>query len=52
MAGGTTVFTYDKRGLLLTETLPIASYTSSGTVQASSVINRYIYDARQSPCPD
>ncbi|WP_156915579.1 putative toxin [Caenibius tardaugens] len=46
IAGGTTVFTYDKRGLLLTETLSIASYTSSGTVQASSVINRYIYDAR------
>ncbi|OCC22946.1 hypothetical protein MB02_14365 [Croceicoccus estronivorus] len=45
-AGATTTYTYDKRGLLLSETLPIASRTSSGSVQSSTVINRYFYDAR------
>jgi YD repeat-containing protein len=43
--GGSTTNTFDKRGLLLTETLPINSVTSSGTVQASTVSNHYAYDA-------
>jgi YD repeat-containing protein len=46
VAGGITTYTYDKRGLLLTETSPVASYTSAGTVQAATVTSRYIYDAR------
>lgn len=45
-AGGLTTYVYDKRGLLLSETLPIISYTSAGAVQASSVTNKYAYDAR------
>lgn len=44
--GGTTTYVYDKRGLLLSETLPIASYTSGGVVQAPSITNSYVYDAR------
>lgn len=46
VAGGTTTYTYDKCGLLLSETLPIASTTSGGTVQAANVTNTYAYDAR------
>ncbi|QNA86661.1 LysM peptidoglycan-binding domain-containing protein [Sphingomonas sp. So64.6b] len=45
-AGATTTYTYDKRGLLLSETLPISSVRSDGTVQATSVINKFEYDAR------
>ncbi|QNA82920.1 LysM peptidoglycan-binding domain-containing protein [Sphingomonas sp. So64.6b] len=45
-AGATTTYTYDKRGLLLSETLPISSVRSDGTVQASSVVNKFEYDAR------
>ncbi len=44
--GGITTNTFDKRGLLLTETLPINSVLAGGTVQATSVINKYAYDAR------
>jgi YD repeat-containing protein len=46
VAGGTTTYTYDKRGLLLSEQLPVASYNNSGSVVASTVTNRYEYDAR------
>jgi len=46
VAGGTTVYTYDKRGLLLTETLPIAAYLANGTEQAATITNKYSYDGR------
>jgi YD repeat-containing protein len=44
--GGETVDTYDRRGQMLTETLPISSYSSSGTVVGTSIENTYSYDAR------
>jgi YD repeat-containing protein len=44
--GGVTTNTFDLRGLLTSETLPINSVNSQGTVVASSVTNRYEYDAR------
>jgi YD repeat-containing protein len=42
----TTTYTYDKLGQLLTETLPVSSIRSDGTVQATSVVNKYEYDTR------
>lgn len=45
VAGGITTYAYDKRGQLKLETLPVASYTASGAVQASTVSNSYDYDA-------
>ncbi len=45
-AGGTTTYVYDKRGLLLSETLPVKSYTSAGVEQSLPVRNSYTYDAR------
>ncbi|WP_150115346.1 RHS repeat protein, partial [Pelagerythrobacter marensis] len=44
--GGVTTYVYDKRGLLVRETLPITSYNTDGTAQATSVANSYSYDAR------
>lgn len=46
VAGGTTTYTYDKRGLLLSERLPVASYNNTGSVVSSTVTNRYEYDSR------
>lgn len=46
VAGAVTAYAYDKRGLLVSETLPMVSYTSAGAVQAITVTNTYIYDAR------
>ncbi|MGH6613388.1 LysM peptidoglycan-binding domain-containing protein [Sphingomonas sp.] len=45
-AGATTIYTYDNRGLLLTETLPTPTYDSAGTQTSTTVVNRYEYDAR------
>lgn len=44
--GGVTTHTYDKRGLMLSEVLPITSTRADGTVQSSSVTNTYQYDSR------
>ncbi|MFI4973113.1 MAG: Ig-like domain-containing protein [Caulobacterales bacterium] len=44
--GGVTTNTYDHRGLLLSQTLPITSVTSSGSTEATSVTTTYAYDAR------
>ncbi len=44
--GGVTTYTYDRRGLQLSQTLPITSVTQDGQVQATSVVNRFEYDAR------
>ncbi|RKP50393.1 RHS repeat protein, partial [Trinickia fusca] len=41
--GGVTVSTYDNRGLLLSETLPVTSSDSTGAQK--SVVNAYRYDA-------
>jgi len=46
VTGGTTTYTYDRRGLLLSETLPMASYNNGGGLVASSVTNIFEYDAR------
>jgi YD repeat-containing protein len=42
---GTTLYTYDRRGLLLTETLPMASYNADGGLVSSTVTNKFEYDA-------
>ena len=42
--GGTTTYSFDRRGLLLTETLPITTKNSGGTT--ITVVNRNVYDAR------
>ncbi|MEJ0027174.1 MAG: LysM peptidoglycan-binding domain-containing protein [Rhizomicrobium sp.] len=44
--GGVTTNTFDRRGLLKTEVLPISSTRADGSVEASSVTNAYTYDAR------
>jgi YD repeat-containing protein len=44
--GGITYNSFDRRGLLVEEELPMASVTSSGTVEAATVSNRFEYDAR------
>ncbi|PVM82315.1 RHS repeat protein, partial [Caulobacter radicis] len=44
--GGVTTNLFDKRGLLLSETLPISSTRADGTVAATTVTNLYQYDAR------
>lgn len=46
VAGGTTTYIYDKRGLLLSEALPMASYNYAGAVVSTSVTNSFEYDAR------
>jgi YD repeat-containing protein len=42
--GNDTTYTFDKRGLVLSETLPITTKTSAGAT--ISVINTYAYDGR------
>lgn len=44
--GGISTYSYDRRGLLTDETLPMASYTAAGAVEATTVTNHYVYDAR------
>ena len=44
--GGIVTNAYDRRGLLVTETLPMASYDVNGNVVASSVANKFEFDAR------
>ena len=44
--GGTTVYAYDRRGLLTSETRPIASSNSAGTQVSATVTNSYAYDVR------
>lgn len=44
--GATTVNSYDRRGLLVAETLPMASIHRDGWAQAWDVTNRFEYDAR------
>lgn len=44
--GGVTTNVFDRRGLLKSETLPINSVRTDGTLEASSVTNTYSYDAR------
>jgi YD repeat-containing protein len=44
--GGVTVNTYDRRGLLLTETLPMTSTNAAGTVSTLNVTNKFTYDGR------
>ena len=45
-SNNTTTYSYDRRGQLVAETLPIESYDNNGTLIASTVTNRYEYDAR------
>ncbi len=44
--GGVIANAYDRRGLLLSETLPISSYHAEGSLRAGSVTNRFEYDSR------
>ncbi|HYD39126.1 MAG TPA: LysM peptidoglycan-binding domain-containing protein [Allosphingosinicella sp.] len=44
--GGITTSTWDRRGLLLSETLPMASFDVNGISVAASVVNRFEYDSR------
>jgi YD repeat-containing protein len=44
--GGTITNTYDRRGLLLSEILPMGSTDSAGTQIAATVTNKFSYDAR------
>ncbi|HEV7228568.1 hypothetical protein, partial [Brevundimonas sp.] len=44
--GATTTYTHDRRGLTLSETLPVSAVRGDGTVLATSVVNSYEYDAR------
>jgi YD repeat-containing protein len=44
--GGTITNTYDRRGLLLSETLPMASVNNAGTQVAATVTNTFSYDSR------
>ena len=44
--GGIISNVYDKRGLLLSETLPMSSVHSDGIQQAASVTNSFEYDSR------
>ncbi|MEO7688804.1 MAG: LysM peptidoglycan-binding domain-containing protein [Sphingomonas sp.] len=45
-AAYTTIYTYDLRGLMLTETLPMQSVAANGTILATVVTNAYKYDSR------
>lgn len=45
-SNNTTSYIYDRRGLLVAETLPVESYDENGTLISSTVTNRYEYDAR------
>lgn len=44
--GGTTIYAYNRRGLLESETLPTQAFTTDGIAQAGTIINRFEYDAR------
>ena len=44
--GGVVTNAYDRRGLIVAETLPMASYDNLGNVVAWSVTNRFEYDSR------
>jgi YD repeat-containing protein len=44
--GGITTNTYDRRGQLVTETLPISSTRADGSIQSSTVVNSFEYDSR------
>lgn len=44
--GGVTTNSFDRRGLLISEELPMASVNNAGTTVASSVTNTFTYDAR------
>ncbi|HWA90291.1 MAG TPA: LysM peptidoglycan-binding domain-containing protein [Rhizomicrobium sp.] len=44
--GGLTTNTYDHRGLLLSEDLPVTAYDSNGNPETGDVINSYTYDLR------
>ncbi|HWA90293.1 MAG TPA: tandem-95 repeat protein [Rhizomicrobium sp.] len=44
--GGVVTNTYDRRGLVLSQTLPQVSTRSDGTVEGTTVVNTYTYDAR------
>jgi len=46
LTGGIVLNEYDRRGLLVKETLPMISWNADGTIQASTVINKFEYDAR------
>jgi YD repeat-containing protein len=43
--GGVTTNTYDLRGFLIEEELPIETHDEDGVLQSSSVINQFEYDA-------
>ncbi|WHU04984.1 LysM peptidoglycan-binding domain-containing protein [Sphingomonas sp. NIBR02145] len=45
-AGGTTTNAYDRRGLLVSETLPMASVDMWGSAISATVTNTFGYDAR------
>lgn len=44
--GGVTNYTFYKRGLTETETLPLSSIRADGTTQSSTIVNKFEYDAR------
>jgi YD repeat-containing protein len=44
--GGVTSYTYDRRGLMRTETVQMSTYLASGTLQSASATTRRDYDAR------
>ena len=43
---GVTTNTYDKRGLLIREVLPVGSTRADGSVQSTNIVNTYEYDGR------
>jgi YD repeat-containing protein len=46
VAGATTTYTYNRRGNMLTETLPTPTHDSAGNQISTTVVNRFEYDAR------
>lgn len=44
--GGVTTYAYDKRGLVISETLPVSSTRADGTAEPTNIVNRFEYDAR------
>jgi YD repeat-containing protein len=44
--GAVTTYAYDRRGALVTETVPGSTYDSAGNVTSSNVVNRFEYDSR------
>jgi YD repeat-containing protein len=45
--GGNVVNSYDRRGLLVAETLPMASVDANGNTVAATVTNKFEYDGRR-----